>query len=140
MSARASGTVACADLVEGRSSGSVQVGPPYLTYTKDGAQLNYTVWGFVSPYFGAKPAEDAVYFHTQGRTADGLDDLVERQRTLYGSGASLVRFEGKAAEYPYTEGSYAGPTVADVKRLKGTTVRLKDGKPAPIAEALGLRA
>jgi hypothetical protein len=117
------------------ASGSVQVSEPYLTYTQQGDRLVYSIWAWVSPYFGAVPAKDAIYMHTQGRTPDGIEDLVDRQRTLYGTKSALMRFEGNETEYPYTEGRYTGPTIDDIKRLKGTTVRLRNGKEAPIAES-----
>ena len=63
-------------------SGAVQVSEPYLTYTQQGDRLVYTIWAWVSPYFGEVPAKDAIYMHTQGRTPDGIEDLVDRQRTL----------------------------------------------------------
>lgn len=117
----------------GRVSASVQTSEPYLTYTQDGDRLVYTIWSWVSPYFGWVPARDSVYIHMQGRTPDGLEELIDRQRMLYGTGSSLMRFQGKEEQFPYTKGTYKGDTVDDIQKLKGTTVRLRDGKPAPIS-------
>jgi hypothetical protein len=114
-------------------SASVQVGQRYMTYTKEGDRLVFTTWSWVSPYYGKVPAKDAIYIHTEGRTPDDLDTLIDRQKSVYGSKPGLKSYEGKEEEYPYTSGRYTGPDIEDIKRLKGTTVRLSDGKPEPIA-------
>ena len=124
-------------------SASVQVSAPYLTYKQEGDRVIYTIWGWVMPYFGEVPAKDAIYIHMRGRTPNGIDELMARQRTLYGTRSSLMSFQGKEEEYPYTKARYKGDTIEDIQRLGGETVRLSDGKPAPVAEqraaACGLR-
>ncbi len=119
-------------------SASVQTSEPYLTYTQDGDRINYTIWAWVSPYFGEAPAArgKAIFVHMRGRTEDPLEDLIARQRITYGTGSSLMAFRGKEEEYPYTKGRYTGDTVDDIEKIEkagGQTVRLRTGKPAPIA-------
>lgn len=119
-------------------SASVQTSEPYMTYTQDGDRINYTIWAWVSPYFGEKPAArgSAIYIHMRGRTEDSLEDLIARQRVTYGAGGSLMAFRGKEEEYPYTKGRYTGDTIDDIEKIEkagGKTVRLRDGKIAPIA-------
>ncbi len=113
-------------------SASVQTSEPYLTYTQEGDRIVYTIWAWVVRYFGEVPANDAIYIHMEGRTPDSIEELIARQRTLYGTGGSLMHFQGKEEEYPYTKKRYKGDTIEDIERLGGKTVRLRDGKDAPI--------
>jgi hypothetical protein len=121
-------------------SASVQVAPPQLTYVQKGDQISYTIWGWVMSYFGEVPAKDAIHVHMRGRTEDPIEDLLERQRINYGTGSALMRFQGKESDYPYTKGRYTGDTANEIEKIEragGTTVQLKNGKPAQVSESKG---
>ncbi|MFA4971345.1 MAG: hypothetical protein WC683_01945 [bacterium] len=115
-------------------SGSVQTAPPNITYKQDGDRIEYVVWSLVRGYFGEVPAKGAIYVHTRGRTPDGIDELIARQRSMYGSRDGLMGFRGKETEYPYTRGRYTGDTYAEIKKMGGTTVRVRDGQPVQVGD------
>jgi hypothetical protein len=110
-------------------SGSVQTGDTFITYKQDGDRIDYTVWGKVLPYFGSRPAKDAIFIHMNGRTPDSLPELFKRQQMTHGGRGALMRYQGKEEGFPYTTGPYRGDTLADIKKKHGyETVRLRDEK------------
>lgn len=112
--------------------GSVQTGPFFLTYKKKGDRIDYTVWAHVLPYFGAIPAAGAIYIDNRGLTPDGLEELAARYD--YGKRGHLMGFNGKPDHYPYTKEKFRGDKVADIKKMRGTTIKPPDTKEVKIVE------